>query len=88
MMESYEISELDFQEARAVFMIRYLPYLLQDRMLRTKSNFSGRWMGIQCNVCALEDTDIHIFKCPGYIITDEIDYEMFWKEKIIEDMET
>ena len=45
-------------------------------------------MGIQCNVCALEDTDIHIFKCPGYIITDEIDYEMFWKEKIIEDMET
>ena len=40
-------------------------------MLRTKSNFSGRWMGIQCNVCALEDTDIHIFKCPGYIITDD-----------------
>lgn len=47
-------------------------------------------MGIQCNVCALEDTDIHIFKCPGYIglITDEIEYEMFWKEKIMEDMET
>ena len=41
---------------------------------------------VQC-VCTW-DTDIHIFKCPGYIITDEIDYEMFWKEKIMEDMET
>ena len=53
------LCELDFADARAVFMTRY-------RMLPTKSNFPGRWKRTTCNICGFEDTDAHIFNCPGY----------------------
>ena len=72
--------ELDFEQARAVFMIRF-------RMLPTKCNFPGRWAGTSCNVCGFEDTDAHLFGCPGYqdIITDEVWYDMFWEESVLKD---
>ena len=67
---------LDFEDAKAIFVSRY-------RMWPTKSNFPGRWNGTECNICGNEDSDQHIFKCPGY--TDVIDknysYEMFWDEE-------
>ena len=55
------LKELDFRDARAVFMTRY-------RMLPTKSNFPGRWQGQHCNICGFLDLDEHIFTCP-YIHT-------------------
>ena len=72
--------ELDFEQARAVFMIRF-------RMLPTKTNFPGRWSGTLCNVCGFEDTDAHLFVCPGYqdIITNDIWYDMFWDDSILND---
>ena len=74
--------ELDFEEARAVFMFRY-------RMTPTKVNYPGRWTGDRCNICGFEDTDAHIFHCPGYqdIIGNEIWYSMFWDTEIINDIE-
>ena len=74
--------ELDFEEARAVFMFRY-------RMTPTKVNYPGRWKGDKCNICGFEDTDAHVFHCPGYldIIGDEIWYSMFWDPEIINDIE-
>ena len=73
--------ELDFEEARAVFMIRY-------RMLPTKNNYPGRWHGSRCNICGLEDTDAHVFSCPAYcdFISEDIWYEMFWDDRILNDM--
>ena len=72
--------ELDFEQARAVFMTRF-------RMLPTKTNFPGRWSGTLCNVCGFEDTDAHLFVCPGYqdIITNDIWYDMFWDDSILND---
>ena len=72
--------ELDFEQARAVFMIRF-------RMLPTKCNFPGRWAGTSCNVCGFEDTDAHLFECPGYqdLVTDEVWYEMFWEDSVLND---
>ena len=72
--------ELDFEHARAVFMIRF-------RMLPTKCNFPGRWSGSLCNVCGFEDTDAHLFGCPGYqdIVTNEVWYDMFWDEAVLND---
>ena len=75
------LTELDFEEARAVFMIRY-------RMMPTKANFPGRWSGSVCNVCGFEDTDAHVFHCPGYqdIISEEMSYNMFWDPDILNDI--
>ena len=72
--------ELDFVEARAVFMMRY-------RMLPTKANFPGRWSGTKCNICQFEDTDEHIFTCPGYqdLLSDDVNHKMFWDEEILND---
>ena len=74
------LMELDFVHARAVFMVRY-------RMLPTKCNFPGRWKGEGCNVCGFEDSDSHIFTCPGYadLVCDDVWYSMFWDEKILND---
>ena len=74
--------ELDFRYARAIFMVRF-------RMLPTKSNFPGRWRGTSCNVCNFEDTDAHLFGCPGYqdLITDDIWYTMFWDDVILNDFD-
>ena len=79
-MKKY-LTELNFDEARAVFMIRY-------RMTPTKANFPGRWPGTQCNICHFEDSDEHVFHCPGYadIVNDYIWYEMFWDDDIINDL--
>ena len=72
--------ELEFEHARAVFMVRF-------RMLPTKCNFPGRWSGSLCNVCGFDDTDAHLFGCPGYqdIITDDMWYDMFWDEAVLKD---
>ena len=72
--------ELDFIEARAVFMMRY-------RMIPTKANFPGRWCGTLCNVCNFEDTDEHLFHCPGYqdLLHDGVYYKMFWDDKVLND---
>ena len=72
--------ELDFAEARAVFMVRY-------RMLPTKMNFPGRWEGTLCNICRFVDTDEHIFHCPGYqdLLNEDVKYDMFWDEKVLND---
>ena len=75
------LTELDFEEARAVFMIRY-------RMMPSKANFPGRWSGSECNICGFEDTDAHVFHCPGYqdIICDKVTYNMFWDPLILNDI--
>ena len=75
------IVELDFEEARAVFMVRC-------RMLPSKSNFPGRWSGANCDVCGMEDTDAHLFHCPGYedLLSDDVWYDMFWDPVILNDM--
>ena len=72
--------ELEFLEARAIFMVRY-------RMLPTKANFPGRWNGTLCNVCHFDDNDEHIFHCPGYqdIVSDEVHYSMFWDKEVLND---
>ena len=72
--------ELNFVEARAIFMVRY-------RMLPTKANFPGRWSGTSCNICGFDDTDEHIFHCPGYqdILSDDTYYSMFWEKEILDD---
>ena len=53
------LRELNFSEARAIFMSSY-------RMWPTKENFPGRWSGVSCNICGMKDTDKHVFTCPGY----------------------
>ena len=72
--------ELDFVHARAVFMVRY-------RMLPTKCNFPNQWKGEGCNVCGFEDSDSHLFACPGYadLVCDDVWYSMFWDEEILND---
>ena len=57
-------------------------------MIPTKANFPGRWSGTLCNVCNFEDTDEHLFHCPGYqdLLDDDVCYNMFWDDKILNDM--
>ena len=80
-MKKY-LSELSFYQARAIFMARY-------RMWPTKSNFPGRWPGTLCNICGLKDTDEHVLSCPGYadIVMGKIQYDMFWDNSVLDDME-
>ena len=75
------LCELDFDDARAVFMARY-------RMLPCKANFPGRWKGSNCNVCGFEDTDIHVFSCPGYVDLNPIgvSLDLFWNTEALNDM--
>ena len=70
-MKSY-LSELPFQEARAVFMLR-------ARMLPTKENFRGRW-GYECNFCSSPESDMHLFSCAGYSdLLEGVDFDLFLK---------
>ena len=70
--------KLPFQQARIIFMIRC-------RMLHTKQNFPGRWIGTNCNVCGNVDTDAHLFKCPGFSdLVEGLNHEMFFR---LEDMD-
>ena len=75
------LAELNFDEARSVFMARY-------RMLPTKSNFPGRWKGKMCNLCGFEDSDVHLFSCPGYadLNPNSVRLDMFWNEEVLNDM--
>ena len=59
------------------------------RMLPTKSNFPGRWSGSSCNVCGFDDTDVHVFTCPGYADLNPtgISFEIFWDIASLENME-
>ena len=72
--------ELDFFEARAIFMARY-------RMWPTKTNYPGRWTGDKCNICDMVDTDEHIFSCPGYVdlVNGQCEYGMFWNQDVLND---
>ena len=76
------LHELNFVEARAIFLSRY-------RMWPTKDNYPGRWNGVECNVCGLRDTDVHVLSCPGYsdIIGEGFELEIFWDKKILDDTE-
>ena len=74
------LTELNFVEARAIFMSRY-------RMWPTKENYPGRWKGDKCNICDQRDTDEHIFSCPGYsdLIDGKFEYEVFWEQEFLDD---
>ena len=74
------LTELNFVEARAIFMSRY-------RMWPTKENFPGRWLGETCNICHCRDTDEHIFSCPGYVdlIKEKFEYSVFWEDDFLND---
>ena len=74
--------ELNFDEAKAVFMTRY-------RMLPTKSNFPGRWKGTACDACGFEDTDQHVISCPGYkdIEMEGLSLDMFWNDGSLDNTE-
>ena len=76
------LRELNFNEARAIFMARY-------RMWPTKENFPGRWSGVLCNVCGLKDTDQHVFSCPGYadIIQGKYCFDVFWDKNVLNDID-
>ena len=75
------LCDLEFSEARAIFMARY-------RMLPTKSNYPGRWDGTLCNACGREDLDEHIYSCPGYcdIVDHEIRYDMLLDDEVLKDI--
>ena len=80
-MKKY-LFELDFWQARAIFMARY-------RMWPTKDNFPGRWLGFACNICGMRDTDEHVLSCPGYadIVNGKVQYAMLWDSVVLEDMD-
>ena len=64
------LSELPFEEARAVFMLRV-------RMFPTKDNFKGRW-GSECAYCGCLESDIHLFSCAGYHdLLSGVNYDSF-----------
>ena len=74
--------QLDFVHSKVIFMSRF-------RMWPTKRNFPGRWSGILCNICGGEDTDEHIFSCPGYfdiLVDKNIHYKMLFDDKVLDDM--
>ena len=75
------LSELNFWQARAIFMSRY-------RMWPTKDHFPGRWQGTECNCCGYRDTDEHILLCPGYsdIVDGKFGFEVFWDEEVLKDV--
>ena len=55
-------------------------------MLPTKDNFPARWKGTSCNVCGRDDTDEHLFVCPGFadILDDTVSLEMFFADNDLE----
>ena len=58
-------------------------------MWPTKANFPGRWRGSLCNICGLNDTDEHVFSCPGYgdLVIEGMSMDMFWDNDILADTE-
>ena len=76
------LQELEFDEARAVFMSRY-------RMMPSKMNFPGRWEGTACDICGFDDTDVHVFSCPGYqdIQMENVTLDMFWNDETLNNIE-
>ena len=75
------LSLLDYEDAKAIFVSRY-------RMWPTKCNFPGRWNGTDCNICGYEDSDQHIFKCPGYkdVINENFSYDSFWDKETLRNL--
>ena len=64
------LSELPFEEARVIFMLR-------SRMFPTKDNFKGRW-GTECIFCKEIESDVHLFSCAGYSdLLYDIRFNMF-----------
>ena len=76
------LTELSFREARAIFMSRY-------RMWPTKANFPGRWEGLECNICGMDDTDDHVCCCPGYkdIVPEGMNMNIFWDDDLLGNVE-
>ena len=74
------LGKLTFDEACAIFRTRY-------RMWSTKKNFPGRWKDLQCNICGNEDSDEHIFTCPGFLdVVNGVTYDMFWDQDSLGDL--
>ena len=64
------LTELPFEEARVIFMLR-------SRMFPTKDNFKGRW-GVECVHCEAIESDVHLFSCVGYCdILCGVQYDIF-----------
>ena len=57
-----EDPELSIQDALVIFHVKdsYVG------CFQTHTNFHGRWPGDLCSVCGEEDTDQHVFVCPGF----------------------
>ena len=76
-------TEMTFKRTRAVFMLR-------SRMIKSKENFKGRWSNEICDYCGKNDTDEHMFTCPGYsdLTNENLQYETFFgKDMNIETLE-
>ena len=59
-------------------------------MLPSKMNFPGRWEGTACDICGFDDTDLHVFSCPGYRdieMKDVTTLDMFWNSEILNNIE-
>ena len=79
-MKDY-LNFLTFKEAKAVFMLRY-------RMLPTRTNCPGRWSSSFCGICGNQDTDKHLFHCPGFIdLLHGLAYEMFFDKEVMKNKE-
>ena len=62
MMNEYNtkyIENLNFEEARAIFM-------MLTRMIDVKANFKNKYRNLECEICGIEDNTQHLFKCKRY----------------------
>ena len=53
------IEKLDFEQARAIFM-------MLTRMIDVKSNFKNNHRNLECETCQTEENTHHLFKCRKY----------------------
>merc|ERR1711962_838845 len=53
------IENLHYEEARAIFM-------MITRMIDVKANFKNKYRNIECEICKVEESVEHLFKCQKY----------------------
>ena len=72
---------LPFKQASCIFKLR-------SRMFPTSDNFKGRWSPL-CPFCKMEETDIHLFSCPGYmdITESKLNHTMYFGERLLNELE-
>ena len=60
------IEKFHFEEARAIFM-------MVTRMIDVKSNFKNKYrnLGLECEICKVEENTQHLFKCKKYYDLNE-----------------